>query len=92
MYTYDELWKALLAKGLYWVGGGDHRKASLYLDGRQIPIWTVVSHKRGDVPAGLRSRIARELKMPNADYLRRFVECEVSGEDYIAMLRESGVI
>ena len=92
MFSTSELRRALEKKGFRSIEGAGHTKFVLVVDGTVQSIWTVVSRSKYDISHNLHSSIARQLRMPNPAYLRRYVECSLSEEDYLSMLRERGVI
>jgi len=55
-------------------------------------IQTVVSHSLRDVSPNLQNRIAKQLRMPSINYLKRFVECDVSLLDYLELLQKLDLI
>jgi predicted RNA binding protein YcfA (HicA-like mRNA interferase family) len=92
VFSTSDLRRALEAKGFRKLQGGSHTKFVLEVEGVVQAIWTVVSHSKHDISHGLQSTLARELRMPNPAYLRRYVECAVSEVEYLGMLRDKGVI
>jgi hypothetical protein len=91
-FTTRELEHALRRKGFYYDDRSGHRFLHLHVDGQPTGVKTMVSRSNYDVAGALRKQISSQLRMPDAAYLNRFVDCAVSLEDYLAHLRESGVL
>lgn len=91
-YSNRELEAALFRKGFILVPGGNHKRFVLAPAGQRLKVQTLVSHATYTVDDSLASRIVKQLRMPGAQYLRRFVECSVSLDDYLDHLRDSGVL
>ena len=92
VFSTSDLRKALERKGFRKIEGGSHTKFVLEVNGVLQSVWTIVSHSKYDISYGLQSTVARELRMPNPAYLRHFVECSVSAEEYSTMLRDKGMV
>ena len=91
----DVFTRAALRKGFYESRSGDH----IYYrfeqsDGKEIPrITTKMSHGGGnDLPDSLLTKMARQMKFDKKSDLIKFVECEISGEDYREILVSKGII
>lgn len=92
VFSTADLRRSLEVKGFRKIQGGNHTKYVLVVDNVIQSVWTVVSQSKYDISHALQSTIARELRMPGQAYLRRFVECSVTEDEYVAMLREKGVV
>jgi hypothetical protein len=64
------------------------RIAVFYHEGRRVT-WTKRSHQRGEI--GESHLIRQQLKV-NDNQLRGLVDCSVSRNDYVEILREKGLI
>lgn len=91
-YSNRELEAALLRKGFILVPGGNHKRLVLAPAGKRLKVQTLDSHATYTVDDSLAAKIVKQLRMPGAQYLRRFVECSVSLNDYLENLRECGVL
>jgi hypothetical protein len=67
-----------------------HKTATLYYEGRAI-LRTRVSHGQGDIPPIIVAKIRSQLKV-GEQQLRKLVECSMSYEEYIHLLKEKGFI
>jgi hypothetical protein len=90
--TTRELERALLRKGFVHLRAAKHHRLGLVVDGKLTSLQTFVSRSSYDVGDGLAARMVFQLHMPDAKYLREFVSCPVSAEQYAQMLRDSGVL
>lgn len=66
-----------------------HQIFWLVVDGKKTAIRTRLSHGAREYGDALLGAVANQMRITRAD-LRRFVECELSGEQYLAMLRAAG--
>mgnify|MGYP006283445741 CR=1 FL=1 len=70
---------------------GDHRYYRLYVKGQATRIQTKVSHGSSKTLShGLVSTIKRQMKLDTNGQLGAFVDCSMTEEIYVALLRESG--
>ena len=67
-----------------------HKTATLYYEGRAI-IRTRISHGQGDIPPIIVAKMRSQLKVTEAQ-LRALVDCSLSYEDYIELLKTKGII
>jgi hypothetical protein len=80
---------ALRSKG-FRESGGDHRRYRLYRDGLKTPIATKTSHgPNATLSVGLLKQMLGQMRL-RADEFDRFVDCTLTGEDYIALLVRRG--
>jgi hypothetical protein len=81
---------ALLRKGFKsW--DSDHAVFELWIDGRKSPIHTKISHGEREIHDGLLAAMARQLKLKRAQF-DDLVECPLSMEEYVGMLRAGGYL
>jgi hypothetical protein len=72
--------------------GSRHIKVILELDGKKV-LWTVLSRGSKDIPTGTAKSIFRELGLGKSiEKCISLRNCPLKREDYIAYLREEGVI
>ncbi|MDP2997639.1 MAG: hypothetical protein Q8N47_09130 [Bryobacterales bacterium] len=76
---------ALLRKGFVKVEASHHTMFWLVAAGRRRGIRTRLSHGQRKVDDSLLSDIARELHLSKRDLLR-FIQCEISHDDYVELL------
>lgn len=85
-----DLERALRKKGFEKENSKD-RIFHLYVDGHPAPVRTLLSHTSNmDYGDNLLSLVAREMKLSKKQLLA-FVECTLSEEAYLDVLREQGV-
>jgi hypothetical protein len=80
---------ALLRKGFVPIKDGDHQAFHLCVDGVRVGIRTHYSHgarECGDYILGLMSR---QLLLTRSQ-MNALIDCQMSGEAYVEMLRERG--
>jgi len=65
-----------------------HKYYFLYCDGIKTTIKTYISHGDKEVGDYLQGQMAKQTKLVKKDFVR-LVECELSGEDYVRLLRGS---
>jgi len=90
-----DIQKALKKKGFQKKEGGRHTKYILYVNGKKTRVITVFSRGRNKKELGddLIKRIMKQLHFNNEeDKFRDFVECPLTYEDYLELLREKGII
>lgn len=63
----------------------------LWADGKKTPIYTKISHGEREIHDGLLGRMALQLKLRRAQF-DDLIECPLSREDYVGILREEGHI
>ena len=86
----DSVESSLVKKG-FIESGGDHRYFKLMHDGRYTGICTKTSRGSGHriIQEGLVSQMAKQLKLRTKEFVE-LVECSLSGDGYIALLRDGG--
>jgi len=89
-YPARDIERALLAKG-FKLEKRAERYFFLYTNGRRTRVQTHISHGERDVSENLFSHMARQLHLTKAE-LRDLVECTLSGERYVELLRGRGFI
>ncbi len=85
--------KALRKKGFVEVEGGKHIRFLLKLDGLLQPVATIISRGSSYKEYGGRlfNDMAKQLHLSNQE-LEQFVDCPLTMEQYLALLRERGHI
>jgi hypothetical protein len=63
----------------------------LWVDGKKTPIYTKMSQGEREIHDGLLGAMARQLRLRKAQF-DDLVECPLSKEDYVGILREEGHI
>jgi hypothetical protein len=79
---------ALLKKGFAEMKS-HHIFFHLYVDGRKTNVMTFHSHGAHECNDYLLGRMAKELRLSRA-HLDDLIDCSLSGEAYVQMLREMG--
>ena len=90
-----EVKKALEKKGFKKEPGKRHTKYILYVNGRKKRVMTILSRGRDKKELGeeLIRRIMKQLHFNNdKDKFQAFIECPMSGNDYIHYLKQKKVI
>lgn len=88
-----DLEKTLVAKGFELnPAKHSHRFFSLIIDGKRSPIFTFVSHGSKTYGKELMSEIKKQMKFTSPQQLDQYFDCSMSGNDYINMLKEQGII
>jgi predicted RNA binding protein YcfA (HicA-like mRNA interferase family) len=87
----NNLKKALKKKG-FKEDNSRHLKYTLYYEGKKTSIITVISHSHKEISAPLVKRIMAQLKFDNREQFNKYVECSMSEEQYVQMLKDKKVI
>lgn len=90
-----ELQSALLSKGFEEAKEGkskDHKYYILTLDGKKYNIYTKISHGMKEIDKSLLKKIYKQLEMPDLEYLKNYSHCTITKDEYVEMLRQSGVL
>ena len=87
----NDIERALLAKGFRY-SNRDHRFLVLYVDDKPRDVRTKVSHGGPDYGDGLLSQVQRQLRLPSKRNLLELIDCPMSEDDYLSVLREQGTI
>jgi hypothetical protein len=82
--------EALFAKLRLDVQTSHHKTATLYYAGRAI-LRTRISHGQGDIPPIIVAKLRNQLKVTEQQ-LRSLVDCGLSYEEYIELLKAKGII
>ncbi|WP_054839707.1 type II toxin-antitoxin system HicA family toxin [Thermococcus sp. JCM 11816] len=84
--------RALEKKGFQKKEGGRHTKYILYVEGKKTRVITVFSRGRDKKELGndLLRRIKKQLHLEEDDMFQDFVECPLTYEDYLSVLRQKG--
>ncbi|MDR2560639.1 MAG: hypothetical protein LBC63_02565 [Holophagales bacterium] len=82
---------ALTRKGFAEEEYGDHKKLRLYVDGERTRIHTRYSHGARECDDYILGQMAIQLRLSRAQ-LNDLMDCAISGEAYVEMLRERGEI
>lgn len=86
----DDVVDSLCKKGFSEQDGGDHRYFRLLQDGKDTGIFTMVSRggrKYRTLGNDLVSKMAKQLKLQTKEFVQ-LVECTMTGDAYVALLRE----
>jgi hypothetical protein len=90
-FTFGDVRKNLKKKGFV-----EEKSHHIYLhhehEGQRAGAYTYVSHgKSGEsVGHGVEKAMKLQLKLQTTEQVRRLVECPMDGEEYTAVLRETG--
>lgn len=80
---------ALRSKGFRY-DNTHHRYLILYVEGRATAIRTYISHSGKDYGDDLLSKVRKQLHLPDRKRLFALVDCPMSEDDYIALLKNQG--
>lgn len=89
-YPARDIERALQDKG-FKLDLKSERFFVLFVNGQKMGIRTFISHGERDVSENLFSLMARQLHLTKAE-LRDLVECTLSGERYVELMRGRGFI
>jgi len=81
--------RALLRKG-FRVRDSHHRQFMLYDGDQPLPVFTYLSHGRKEYGNRLLAMVATQLHLSKMELLE-FIDCRMSGEGYMALLRLRGI-
>lgn len=83
--------RSLSGKGFLTVEN-DHTFFHLYVDGKDCGIFTKISHGEKEIGTPLAKRMQHQLRLQSTANFRDLVECPLSYEEYVKLLRDTGVI
>jgi hypothetical protein len=83
--------RSLTGKGFRKVEN-DHTFFHLYVDGKDAGVFTKISHGEKEIGTPLAKRMQHQLKLQSLANFRDLVDCPLSFEDYVRLLRNSGTI
>ena len=86
----SEIARSLKRKG-FQEGNGDHIFLYLMIDGKRTGIRTKVSHGRKEYTGFLWNCLKDQLKLNN-DQLDHLIRCSLTHDEYVGILKESGII
>lgn len=81
---------ALLKKG-FIESGGDHHYFVLYCDGKKTAIRTKISRSEDDIGDPLVLLMSKQMKLSKKQF-ETYVECSLSLEQYLTLLRQSNAL
>ena len=87
----NDIERALLAKGFRY-SNRDHRYLVLYVGDKPRNVRTKISHGGPDYGDSLLSQVQRQLRLPTKRTLLDLIDCPMSGDDYLGILREQGTV
>ena len=70
----------------------DHSFFQLLVDGKDVGIFTKISHGEREIGTPLAKKMQHQMKLPTSCNFRDFVECPMSAEDYLALLKDAGYL
>ena len=84
--------KALKKKG-FTKKNKDHKYYHLLVDGKQVGIYTKISHGGSGktIPNSILHAMANQMHLSYSEFTD-FVNCDISGDDYIRLLKSRNVI
>jgi hypothetical protein len=92
-WSAPRLYSALVAKGFRDAGGGGHEKLYLYADGEKTSVWVPVSRSDKKRYGGLLlTPLRRELRLESLGQVTDLVECPMSHDTYVSILKSRGII
>jgi hypothetical protein len=80
---------SLLKKGFILLKDRDHHVFQLCVDGEKVGVRTRYSHGADEYGDGILKRMADQLMLTKPQ-LYALIDCQMSGEDYVRILRELG--
>ena len=78
----------LLGKG-FRLREGDHKFFHRHVEGKKTVVFTKISQGEREIADGLLGQMAKQVRLSKRDFLG-LVDCPLSEEQYVAMLRELG--
>lgn len=88
-----EIAKSLKKKGFQLDPEKDHHQYYVFcMEGKKTSINTYFSHNKSEYDSGLLSSIKRSLFFPTTTQFEEFLDCPLSKEKYIEILRAQGKI
>ncbi|MBI3206017.1 MAG: hypothetical protein HYZ29_31065 [Myxococcales bacterium] len=88
----DDVESSLTKKGFKQETGGDHRFFKLMVKEKYTGIFTKTSHgskKYRTLGNDLVKKMASQVKLTTPEF-QKLVDCSMTGEEYVALLRERG--
>ena len=68
----------------------DHTFFQLIIDGKDAGIFTKISHGEREIRTPLAKKMQHQMKLPSSSDFRDFVDCPMSADDYLQILRRAG--
>lgn len=86
--------KALLKKGFIKESNSHHHYYYLIIDGKKSDLSTYLSHGKStkDYGSNLMSKIKKQLRFEDSNLAESFLDCPMSKEQYIEMLKKLDAI
>lgn len=82
--------KALTAKG-FRGEQSHHQMFFLYVEGKRTQVRTRISHGKREYGDSLLAQMARQVRLQRREF-NDLIECPMSGEAYLQLLRERGEV
>lgn len=70
----------------------DHFFYHLYVDGKDVGVFTKISHGEREIGTPLAKRMQQQMRLGSSANFRDFVACPLTHEAYLDILRRDGVI
>lgn len=70
----------------------NHTFFDLVVNGKNAGIYTKISHGEREIGTPLAKKMQHQMKLPTSGDFRDFVECPMSADDYVALLRRTGYL
>jgi hypothetical protein len=80
---------ALLKKGFVPIKDGDHQAFQLCVDGERVGIRTYYSHGARECDDYILGLMSRQLLLSRSQ-LNDLIDCKMTGEDYVGLLKDRG--
>jgi len=82
---------SLTKKGFVQIADSDHQAFQLHVNGKKVSVNTFYSHGAKECDDYILGRMAKQLRLSRAQ-LDDLIDCPLSAEAYIEMLKEKGEI
>ncbi len=86
--------KALLKKGFVKESNSHHNYYYLTIDGKKSDLYTYLSHGKNakDYGVNLMNKVKKQLRFEDSNMAENFLDCPMSEEQYLDMLKKLDVI
>lgn len=83
--------EASLCRKGFRQSNGDHAFFYLFVDGKKTGVKTKISHGEKEIGDNLLATMAKQVHLTKSRF-KDLIECPLSEDDYVALLRESGKV
>ena len=88
-YDARKVAASLRRKG-FFLRQKDHTFFELIVDGKYAGIFTKISQGEREIGTPLGKKMQHQMKLPSSADFRDFVDCPMSADDYLDLLRRQG--